>query len=313
MHDKFLVAGATGLVGRAIARRLTKLSYEYIGLSSKDVDLKNYKAAYEYISRVKPTCIINSAARVGGIRYNSNYPVDFLLDNLIIQNNLMQIAHSLNIDKFIFLGSSCIYPRESVQPIKEEYLMTGKLEETNSAYAIAKIAGVELVKSYRKQFGRAWISLMPTNIYGAFDNFNESTAHVIPSMISKYVSAKINNAPSVELWGTGKARREFLHSDDLADAIIFCHDNYNDDNVLNIGYGLDIQITELAEKISQLVGYEGKTIFNSSYPDGTPRKLLDSTKINKLGWYPKIDLSSGLKNTIEWFVDNLKRGRSIDA
>jgi len=187
MHDKFLVAGATGLVGRAIARRLTKLSYEYIGLSSKDVDLKNYKAAYEYISRVKPTCIINSAARVGGIRYNSNYPVDFLLDNLIIQNNLMQIAHSLNIDKFIFLGSSCIYPRESVQPIKEEYLMTGKLEETNSAYAIAKIAGVELVKSYRKQFGRAWISLMPTNIYGAFDNFNESTAHVIPSMISKYV------------------------------------------------------------------------------------------------------------------------------
>lgn len=308
MHEKFLVAGATGLVGSALVRKLSRLSYDYIGISSKDVDLKNYKAAHDYISSVKPTCIINSAARVGGIRYNSEFPVDFLLDNLIIQNNLMQIAHNLNIDKFIFLGSSCIYPRESEQPIKEEYLMTGKLEETNSAYAIAKIAGVELVKSYRKQFGRAWISLMPTNIYGAFDNFNESTAHVIPSLISKYVNAKINNDPSVELWGTGRARREFLHSDDLAEAIIFCHNKYNGDNVLNIGFGFDIQITELAEKISQIVGYKGKTIFNNLYPDGTPRKLLDSTKINELGWYPKIDLSNGLKNTIEWYMNSVKKG-----
>jgi GDP-L-fucose synthase len=306
MVDRFLVAGSTGLVGRAIVRKLESISADYFELSSKDVDLKDYRSSYDYISEIKPSCIIDSAAKVGGIKANSEMPVDFLTENLQIQNNLMRIANELEVGKFIFLGSSCIYPRDSTQPIKEEYLMTGKLEETNSAYAIAKIAGLELIKAYSKQYNRQWISLMPTNIYGPFDNFDINTAHVIPALINKYVNAKSKNSPYVEIWGTGNARREFLHTDDLASAILFCVDNYTGSEPINIGYGTDIKISELAQMISSLTEYSGKTLYNDKHLEGSPQKLLDSSRIKSMGWGPEITLNEGIASTVKWYIENLE-------
>jgi GDP-L-fucose synthase len=299
---RFLVAGSTGLVGSAVLRKLRDSGQEAVGISSRDADLRDANAAKEIIKKYQPTCIIDAAAKVGGIKFNNDFPVDFLLENLEIQNNLMRAAHQFDVEKFVFLGSSCIYPRLSPQPIREDYLMTGPLEVTNSAYAMAKIAGIELINGYRRQYGRNWISLMPTNIYGPHDNFNVMTAHVIPALISKFVIAKRRRDNAVEVWGTGNARREFLFSDDLADAILFCLDNYNEGKPLNIGTGEDISISELAVSIAKIVSFDGQIVFDQSYPDGTPKKLLDVSRVNNLGWKASTTLESGLATTIEWYM-----------
>ena len=307
MELEYLVAGGTGLVGSALVKEITNRGLNVIGISSRDADLRNYSETRDILEKLKPKKIIDAAAKVGGIKFNRDYPVDFLLDNLRIQNNLMQAAHELSVEKFIFLGSSCIYPKIVAQPIKEEYLMTGPLEVTNSAYAIAKISGLELVKAYRRQFNHSWISLMPTNVYGPNDNFREEYSHVVPALISKFIKAKFEGLKSVEVWGTGQARREFIHSEDLAKAILFCADNYDSENHLNIGTGEDISIRELAVLVSEIINFKGTITFNASYPDGTPQKLLDISKIKELGFTSQRDLRSGLTQTIEWYVKNYER------
>jgi GDP-L-fucose synthase len=306
MHPKFLVAGSSGLVGNAVVKKLQNLGHTVIGISSKDVDLRDLVKTRAVLSQIKPTIVIDAAAKVGGIKFNNDFPVDFLLDNLKIQNNLMQISHEIKVQKFVFLGSSCIYPRNSLQPIKEEFIMTGPLEQTNSAYALAKITGVELVKSYRKQYNHQWISLMPTNVYGPNDNFHLNTSHVIPALINKFVQAKRENSDKVEVWGSGKACREFIYSDDLADAILFCLENYNDNSHLNIGTGKDISIIDLAKLISKIVGFNGEIELNTKYPDGTPRKLLDINKLTQLGFTAKTSLEEGLRSTVNWYIGNPK-------
>lgn len=307
MALEYLVAGGTGLVGSALIKEINKRGLEVVGISSQDADLRNYSETRDILEELKPKIVIDAAAKVGGIKFNNDYPVDFLLDNLRIQNNLMQAAHEVNVEKFVFLGSSCIYPKIVAQPIKEEYIMTGPLEVTNSAYAIAKISGLELVKAYRRQFKHSWISLMPTNVYGPYDNFNKEYSHVIPALISKFVKAKFEGLQSVEVWGTGLARREFIYSEDLAEAILFCVEKYNSENHLNIGTGKDISINELAKLIGEIVNFDGKINFNSSYPDGTPQKLLDISKIKDLGFTARRDLRSGLTQTIEWYRETYER------
>lgn len=296
-----LVAGASGLVGSAIVRELKRVNMSVIGISSKDLNLLDRSRTFSYIKSIKPTVVIDAAAKVGGIGGNSNYPVEFLTQNIQIQSNLMDSAHEANVERFIFLGSSCIYPKTCPQPIKEEYILTGELEQTNSAYAIAKIAGIELIKSYRKEYNRSWISVMPTNLYGPNDNFNLETSHVLPALIRKFVDAVRINSPEVVLWGTGSPLREFLHVDDLAKAILVCLKNYDDMQHINLGSGIEISIKDLSIKIADIVGYRGKIIWDSKYPNGTPRKVLDITKITKLGWAPLISLDSGIKSTVEWY------------
>ena len=296
-----LVAGASGLVGSAIVRELKRANMPVIGISSKDLNLLDRSRTFSYVRSIKPTVVIDAAAKVGGIGGNSNYPVEFLTQNIQIQSNLMDSAHEANVERFIFLGSSCIYPKTCLQPIKEEYILTGELEQTNSAYAIAKIAGIELIKSYRKEYNRSWISVMPTNLYGPNDNFNLETSHVLPALIRKFVDAVRINSPEVVLWGTGSPLREFLHVDDLAKAILVCLENYDDMQHINIGSGIEISIKDLSIKIADIVGYNGKIIWDSKYPNGTPRKVLDITKITKLGWAPLISLDSGIKSTVEWY------------
>jgi GDP-L-fucose synthase len=296
-----LVAGASGLVGSAIVRELKRVDMPVIGISSKDLNLLDRSRTFLYVKSIKPTVVIDAAAKVGGIGGNSNYPVEFLTQNIQIQSNLMDSAHEANVERFIFLGSSCIYPKTCPQPIKEEYILTGELEQTNSAYAIAKIAGIELIKSYRKEYNRSWISVMPTNLYGPNDNFNLETSHVLPALIRKFVDAVRINSPEVVLWGTGSPLREFLHVDDLAKAILVCLENYDDMQHINIGSGIEISIKDLSIKIADIVGYNGKIIWDSKYPNGTPRKVLDITKITKLGWAPLISLDSGIKSTVEWY------------
>jgi GDP-L-fucose synthase len=296
-----LVAGASGLVGSAIVRELKRVNMPVIGISSKDLNLLDRSRTFSYVKSIKPTVVIDAAAKVGGIGGNSNYPVEFLTQNIQIQSNLMDSAHEANVERFIFLGSSCIYPKTCPQPIKEEYILTGELEQTNSAYAIAKIAGIELIKSYRKEYNRSWISVMPTNLYGPNDNFNLETSHVLPALIRKFVDAVRINSPEVVLWGTGSPLREFLHVDDLAKAILVCLENYDDMQHINIGSGIEISIKDLSIKIAGIVGYNGKIIWDSKYPNGTPRKVLDITKITKLGWAPLISLDSGIKSTVEWY------------
>jgi len=296
-----LVAGASGLVGSAIVRELKRVDMPVIGISSKDLNLLDRSRTFSYVKSIKPTVVIDAAAKVGGIGGNSNYPVEFLTQNIQIQSNLMDSAHEANVERFIFLGSSCIYPKTCPQPIKEEYILTGELEQTNSAYAIAKIAGIELIKSYRKEYNRSWISVMPTNLYGPNDNFNLETSHVLPALIRKFVDAVRINSPEVVLWGTGSPLREFLHVDDLAKAILVCLENYDDMQHINIGSGIEISIKDLSIKIADIVGYNGKIIWDSKYPNGTPRKVLDITKITKLGWAPLISLDSGIKSTVEWY------------
>ena len=299
-----LVAGGTGLAGSAIVRELERVNKKVIGISSKDVNLLDRAKTFSYIKDLKPNVIIDAAAKVGGVGSNNAYPVEFLSQNLQIQTNLMDAAHEVKVEKFVFLGSSCIYPRNCAQPIKEDYLLTGELEQTNSAYAIAKIAGIELIKSYRKEYGYSWISVMPTNLYGPNDSFDLENSHVLPALIRKFVEAKRNNSPEVVLWGSGTPLREFLHVDDLAKAILVCLEKYDDSQQINIGSGDEISIKDLGQKIANLTGFTGKVVWDSNRPDGTPRKVLDSTKINKLGWKAAITLDQGMAATVEWYQEN---------
>ena len=303
-----VVAGGTGLAGSAIVRAYVAAGHEVIPVSRKVVDLLDRDATFDFITSVKPTLVIDAAAKVGGIGANNSYPVEFLADNVRIQNNLMEAAHASNVEKFIFLGSSCIYPRDCAQPIKEEYLLTGPLEETNSAYAVAKIAGIELVKSFRKEYGRRWISLMPTNLYGINDNFELQGSHVLPAFIRRFVEAAEKNAPIETLWGTGSPKREFLHVDDLAAAVLHLGKNYNSSEHLNIGTGEDLTIKELAELVAELAGFKGELAWDSSKPDGTPRKVLDVSKAKALGWAPQISLRDGIASTIAWYKDATAKG-----
>ena len=296
-----LVAGKTGLVGSAILRGLNKAGKTAVGINSKDVDLLDRKKTFEYIQDLKPSLIIDAAARVGGIGANSNFPVDFLSKNLQIQCNLMDAAHVAKVEKFVFLGSSCIYPKFATQPLNEKSLLTGDLEESNSAYAIAKIAGIELIKSYRKQFGHNWISLMPTNLYGPYDNFDLENSHVLPALIRKFIDAKNAKSETVTLWGSGTPLRDFMHVDDLSEAVIFCSEKFNENEHINIGSGQEISINNLAVLISNIVGFTGKIEWDKSRLDGTPRKVLDVSKLEAYGWTPKISLENGIRDTVNWY------------
>ena len=299
-----VVAGHTGLVGSAIIEALENRGDSVIGINSKVVDLLDREATFEFIHDHKPQLVIDAAAIVGGIGANNQFRVEFLSKNLQIQSNLMDASHAANVERFVFLGSSCIYPRDCAKPIKEEYLMTGPLEVTNSAYAIAKIAGIELIKSYRKQYSRRWISLMPTNMYGPRDNFDLETSHVFPALINRYVTARRKGASEVTLWGTGAPKREFLHSSDLAAAVLLAVEKYDSELHLNIGTGEDLSIKELSTKISQISGFKGETKWDPLKPDGTPRKVLDVSRLRALGWEPKVSLDDGIRETIQYFESN---------
>jgi GDP-L-fucose synthase len=301
--SRIYIAGHNGMVGSACWRLLEKEGYHnLIGKTSKELDLRNQNDVYNYLEQEQPEVIIDAAARVGGILANNTYPYEFLMDNMLIQNNLIKTAHELDIEKFIFLGSSCIYPRMAPQPIKEEYLLTGPLEETNQWYAIAKIAGVKLIEALRKQYNRDYVSLMPTNLYGPGDNYDLKTSHVLPAMIRKFHEAKINNHSTVTLWGTGLPLREFLHVDDLASAVLFSLNNELENTLYNVGSGEEISIKELGLFIQNVVGHKGEIIWDDSKPDGTPRKLLDSGFLNYEGWKPKISLTQGVLMTYYEFM-----------
>jgi GDP-L-fucose synthase len=299
-----LVAGVTGLAGSAIYRELVRCGEKVVGISSKDVNLLNREVTFEYLEKLKPKAVIDAAAKVGGINANNTFPVEFLSNNIQIQTNLMDAAHSAGVERFIFLGSNCIYPKNCLQPIKEEYILSGPLEPTNSAYAVAKLAGIELIKSYRKEFGYKWISIMPINLYGPNDNFDLESSHVFPALIRKFTDAVENNLRQVVVWGSGNPRREFLHVDDLARAIIVCLEKYDSDELINIGTGSDLTIRELAEKIATISGFSSEIIWDSTKEDGTPGKLLDIQKITQLGWKPEITLEKGIELTVEWYRKN---------
>ena len=303
-----IVAGATGLVGSAITRAFEAKGHTVIGINRSLVDLLDSKATENFVTKVKPSLIIDAAARVGGILANNSYPVEFLSNNITIQGNLMHAAHNAGVPNFVFLGSSCIYPRDCAQPIKEEYLMTGPLEETNSAYAIAKIAGIELINSYRKEYGTRWISLMPTNLYGPRDNFDLTASHVLPAFIRRFIEATENGSDKVTLWGSGSPLREFLHVDDLAQAVVIASEKYDSSLHLNIGSGEDLSIKNLAEKVAEAAGFAGEIEWDASKPDGTPRKVLDVSRIKALGWKPTITLDEGIASTIAWYKEANARG-----
>lgn len=305
----YVVAGHTGLVGSAIFELLQERGENVVGLNTKVLDLLDRVATLEFIMDLKPEVVIDAAAIVGGIGANNLMPVDFLSKNLQIESNLMDASHKAGTERFVFLGSSCIYPRECPQPIKEEYLLTGPLEPTNSAYAIAKIAGLELIKSYRKQYGHRWISLMPTNMYGPRDNFSLDNGHVLPALIHRFVTAAREKKPTVTLWGSGFPRREFLHVDDLATATLLALEKYNSDLHLNIGTGEDLSIRDLAEIVAQESGFDGKIEWDKTKPDGTPRKVLDISRLRTLNWSPEISLVSGIRSTIKWFCANSSKVR----
>jgi GDP-L-fucose synthase len=308
------VAGHGGLVGSAIWRCLTRSGYtSLIGRTSAEVDLRVRDAAFDLVRTEKPDVVIVAAARVGGILANDTHPVDFLSDNLRIQVNLMDAAHDAGVERLLFLGSSCIYPKLAPQPIQESSLLTGPLEPTNDAYAIAKIAGVMGVQSYRKQYGHRWISAMPTNLYGPGDSFDLATSHVLPAMIRRFHEAAESGAPTVTLWGTGAPRREFLHVDDLAAACLHLLEHYDDPAPINVGTGEDLPISSLASLVADVVGYEGRLEWDTSKPDGTPRKLLDVSRLKALGWRPQIKLREGVGSTYRWYVDQLGSERSEHA
>ena len=299
-----VVAGHTGLVGSAIYKLLKSRGENVVGVNSSVVNLLDRKRTIEFIQDTKPQLVIDSAAIVGGIGANNRFPVDFLSKNLQIQNNLMDASHEADVERFVFLGSSCIYPRDCAQPIKEEYLMTGPLERTNSAYAVAKIAGIELIKSYRKQYNRRWIALMPTNMYGPGDNFDLETSHVLPAFINRFVTAKRSGAKSVTLWGSGSPKREFLHTHDIAEAVFLASEKYDSEEHLNVGTGKDLSIKELASLVAKKAGFAGQIEWDASKPDGTPRKVLDVTRLRALGWEPRISLEAGIAETVQWFESN---------
>ena len=303
--DKIYIAGHRGLVGSAIVRNLKKNSYNNLLLrTSKELNLTNQAAVNQFFATEKPDYIFLAAAKAGGIHANDTYPADFIRDNLQIQTNIIDAAYRNKTKKLLFLGSSCIYPKLALQPMKEEYLLTGELEPTNETYAIAKIAGIKMCQAYKKQYGFNAISLMPTNLYGPGDNFNLENSHVMPALIRKFHDAKVNDLSEVEVWGTGSPKREFLHVDDMADASVYLMNNYDGDDFVNVGTGEDVTIKELAEIVKSTIGFEGELKFDTSKPDGTPRKLLDVTKINEAGWKAKIGLIDGVKSTYQWFLDN---------
>ncbi|MBI2429182.1 MAG: GDP-L-fucose synthase [Ignavibacteriales bacterium] len=303
--SKIYVAGHRGLVGSAIVRLLQQRGYSnLVYRTHKELDLTDQRQVKQFFDQEKPDFVFLAAAKVGGIYANNTYPAEFIFSNLEIQNNVIHQSHIHNVKKLCFLGSSCIYPKLAPQPMKEEYLLTGKLEPTNEPYAIAKIAGIEMAKSYNRQYGTNYISVMPTNLYGPNDNFDLQNSHVLPALIRKFVEAKKNNAPSVVLWGTGTPRREFLYVDDMADACIFLMNTYDGSEFVNIGTGEEVTILELAEIIKSTVVYGGKLEFDSTKPDGTPRKLLDVSKLHSLGWKAKVSLRDGIKKTIEWYLAN---------
>ena len=297
LNSKIYIAGHNGMVGSACWRALEAKGYNnIIGFSFKELDLRDQRAVFEMLEREKPKAIIDAAAKVGGIQANSTYPYEFLMDNMLIQNNLIRAAHELDIPKFIFLGSSCIYPKMAPQPLKEEYLLTGPLEETNQWYAIAKISGVKLIEALREQYNRDYVSLMPTNLYGPGDNYDLKTSHVLPAMLRKFHEAKENNHSDVELWGTGTPKREFLHVDDLANAVVFALENKMEESLYNVGSGEELTIKELAELIQEITGHKGNIFWDQTKPDGTKRKLMDSTKIKKLQWNSNVTLIQGVLN-----------------
>ncbi|MFB3164799.1 GDP-L-fucose synthase [Neobacillus sp. 179-J 1A1 HS] len=303
--SKIYVAGHRGLVGSAIVRMLSEKGYNnLVYRTSKELDLRDNKAVDSFFAEEKPEFVFLAAAKVGGIVANNEYPADFIRDNLLIQTNIIDASYRNNVEKLLFLGSTCIYPKMAPQPLKEEYLLTGLLEPTNEPYAIAKIAGIKMCESYNRQYGTQYISVMPTNLYGENDNFDLHTSHVLPALIRKFHEAKENNAPSVEVWGTGSPKREFLYADDLADASIYLMNNYAGNEIVNIGVGEDIAIKELAGKVKEVVGFTGEIKFDTSKPDGTPRKLVDVTKLNSLGWKASISLDEGLKRAYNWFLEN---------
>ena len=303
--DRIYIAGHKGMVGSAIWRLLSSLGFEnLIGWTSSELDLTDRESTLAKLGEACPNVIFMAAARVGGIGSNSQYPVEFLTDNTRIQNNVFEAANNLAVNRLLFLGSSCIYPKYAEQPIKESSLMTGMLEPTNDAYAIAKIAGVLHVQGYRREYGRNWFSVMPTNLYGPFDNFDSESGHVLPALIKKFHDAKVSKAKFVTLWGDGSAMREFLHVEDLASACVALITTYNENEPINVGYGSDISILDLALQISAIVGFTGDIVWDPNRPNGTPKKLLDSSRILELGWKPVRSLEAGLKETYSWFVDN---------
>ena len=303
--DKIYIAGHRGMVGSACWRALEAEGYiNIVGKTSKELDLRDQKAVEEFIKTEKPVAIIDAAAKVGGILANDTYPYEFLMDNMLIQNNLIRSAHENDVPKFIFLGSSCIYPKFAPQPLKEEYLLTDSLEPTNEWYAIAKISGVKLIEALRKEYGRDYVSLMPTNLYGPNDNFDLKSSHVLPAMMRKFHEAKLKGNAPVELWGTGSPMREFLHVDDLGQAVLFALENKLEEHLYNVGTGLDLTIKELAQLIQSTVEHKGAIVWDNTKPDGTPRKLMDNSKIQKQGWKAKIRLELGIKYVYAWFLDN---------
>ena len=300
---KIYVAGHAGLVGSALTRALSNAGHENIVVRTREeLDLTNQNAVRAFFEQERPAYVFLAAAKVGGIVANRDWPAESIRDNLLIETNVMESARAAGVKKLLFLGSSCIYPKEAPQPIKEEYLLTGPLEETNRAYAIAKIAGIELCRSYRAQYGAHFISAMPTNLYGPHDNFDLALSHVIPALIRKFHEAKVDGAVNATVWGTGTPRREFLHVDDLALACLYLMEHYDDEGIINIGTGEDLSIQELAELVKKIVGYGGEIAWDATKPDGTPRKLLDVSKIHALGWKHRIPLIEGLQQTYEWYV-----------
>uniref|UniRef100_A0A7V2AZ76 GDP-L-fucose synthase n=1 Tax=Rhodothermus marinus TaxID=29549 RepID=A0A7V2AZ76_RHOMR len=300
---RIFIAGHRGLVGSAIVRKLQAAGYTHlITRTRNELDLRNQAAVERFFAETQPTYVFLAAARVGGILANSTYPADFIRDNLQIQTNVIDAAYRFGVKKLLFLGSSCIYPKHAPQPMKEEYLLTGALEPTNEWYAVAKIAGLKLCQAYRRQYGFNAICLMPTNLYGPGDNFDLETSHVLPALIRKFHEAKTQGAKQVVVWGTGTPRREFLHVDDLADACLFLMQHYNDEDIINVGTGKDISIRELAELIAEITGFSGEIVFDTSKPDGTPRKLLNVSRLWAMGWRPKIGLREGIEETYHWYV-----------
>lgn len=311
LNSKIYVAGHRGLAGGAIWKKLEEKGYtNLLGKTSKELDLTNRNEVFEFFKHEKPEVVIDAAARVGGIQANNTYPAEFLSENLQIQTNLIDASNAINVDKLLFLGSSCIYPKFAPQPIREDSLLTGALEPTNDAYAIAKIAGIMQVQASRRQYGRHWISAMPTNLYGPGDNFHPENSHVLPALMRRIHEAKVNDLEEVTIWGSGTPRREFLYIDDLAEACVFLINNFDSAEPINVGVGTDVSIRELAVLISEVVGFSGKLTQDLSKPDGTPQKLLDVTNINNCGWKATTSLQEGLHKTYDWFLKNQENFRS---
>lgn len=309
-ESRIYVAGHRGLVGSAIVRRLRDAGFQNLLLPDRsELDLTRQSEVERFFAAEKPEYVFLAAAKVGGILANDTWPADFIRDNTLIEMLVLDAAHRHGVERVLFLGSSCIYPKHAPQPLREEYLLTGPLEPTNEAYAIAKILGIKTVEAYRRQHGVRWISAMPTNLYGPNDNFDLETGHVLPALIRRFHEARESGAPSVTLWGTGTPRREFLHVDDLADALAFLLERYSGEGHVNVGSGEEVTIRGLAELVAEVVGYRGGFAFDTTKPDGTPRKLLDCRRLAALGWKPKISLRNGLKQTYEWYLENLSEAR----